>query len=203
MVSNKPQPAALVLHQVRLGFFQPQTQPLSLQLAQGARIALTGPNGSGKSLLLKAVVGQARVFSGQLTFGQGIRPTLLAQEHPRPTPWPLSGADWFAAMQTQPPEHPDVEKLLTRRLDRISGGQWQLLRLAACVAEHATPAEQRLLLLDEPANHLDAATRDTAIDLLHQLPAMATVLMTSHDAAFLSRLPVEEQPIHALAEIHE
>ncbi|WP_018873608.1 ABC transporter ATP-binding protein [Thioalkalivibrio sp. ALJ16] len=191
-------PAILDARSVCLGFDRPVLGPLSLAIPQGTRWALTGPNGSGKSLLLKAVTGQARVHRGQLALAPRTRTSLLAQDHARPRLWPLSGADWLHAMGARPPQHQGIQRLLRQRLDQMSGGQWQLLRLAAALSSADTdPPEQRLILLDEPANHLDAAVRADAIELIAALPPGATLLMTSHDDEFLQALQLER---HALAE---
>ncbi|WP_018949300.1 AAA family ATPase [Thioalkalivibrio sp. ALMg11] len=193
-----PDPAQPILRfqSARLGFDRPVLGPLTLELPIGSRWALTGPNGIGKSLLLKALTGQARVHHGRLELAPQARISLLAQDHPRRQPWPLSGHDWFRAMGAQPPEQARVRALMDRRLDRLSGGQWQLLRLAAALSSHATrPPAERLVLLDEPANHLDAEVRHDAIELITSLPGGTTLLMTSHDDDFLQAAGVERHPL--------
>ncbi len=192
----KPAPPILRAQSAHLGFDRPVLGPLSLELPVGARWALTGPNGIGKSLLLKAVTGQARVHGGQLQRAPTARVSLLAQDHPRRQPWPLSGYDWFRAMGATAPDSPRVQALLERRLDRLSGGQWQLLRLAAALLSRSRqPSHERLILLDEPANHLDAEVRSDAIDLIAALPAGTTLVMTSHDDDFLQAVGVENHPL--------
>ncbi|AGA34802.1 ABC transporter related protein [Thioalkalivibrio nitratireducens DSM 14787] len=166
---------------VRVGFDRPLLGPLDLRLGRGERMVLTGPNGAGKSLLLRALIGQARVFGGRVDRLPRTTTCLLAQEHPRPALWPLSGQDWFRALGAGAPAHGPVRELLPHRLDRLSGGQWQLLRLAAVLHTSAD-----VLLLDEPANHLDAEVRDSALGLLQSLPPQTAVLMTSHDTDFLA-----------------
>ncbi|WP_026340609.1 ATP-binding cassette domain-containing protein [Thioalkalivibrio sp. ALJT] len=191
-------PPILSARSARLGFDRPVIGPLTLEIPAGARWALTGPNGAGKSLLLKAITGQARVHGGLFQPAPAARISLLAQDHHRPQPWPLSGHDWFRAMGATTPAHAGVRALLDRRLDRLSGGQWQLLRLAAVLNSHADDASsQRLILLDEPANHLDAEVRSDAIELIKTVPTQTTLLITSHDDAFLRALELE---IHPLAE---
>ncbi|MFO7955112.1 MAG: ABC transporter ATP-binding protein [Thioalkalivibrio sp.] len=189
-------PPILRAQSARLGFDRPVLGPLSLEIPSGARWALTGPNGIGKSLLLKAVTGHARVHAGRLELAPTTRATLLAQDHPRRQPWPLSGHDWFRAMGVSTVAQPRVQALLDRRLDRLSGGQWQLLRLAAAVhSDTSPPAPKRLVLLDEPANHLDAEVREAAVELITALPAHATLVMTSHDDDFLHAIGVEQHPL--------
>ncbi|WP_018141335.1 ATP-binding cassette domain-containing protein [Thioalkalivibrio sp. ALJ7] len=189
-------PAILSVQSARLGFDRPVLGPLSVDVPNGARWALTGPNGVGKSLLLKAVTGQARVHGGRLHLAPNVDVSLLGQDHPRRQPWPLSGHDWFRAMGATAPDQPRIQALLHRRLDRLSGGQWQLLRLAAALhSGSAQPSRERLVLLDEPANHLDAEVRGDAVSLIAALPANATLVMTSHDDDFLRAIGVENHPL--------
>ncbi|TVP84392.1 MAG: ABC transporter ATP-binding protein [Thioalkalivibrio sp.] len=179
-----------------LGFDRPVLGPLSMHVPPGARWALTGPNGAGKSLLLRAITGQARVHAGRLQVAPGVRVSLLAQDHPRRQPLPLSGYDWLRAMGARVTEPSPVSALLDRRLDHLSGGQWQLLRLAAALSSCSGHApSQRLILLDEPANHLDAEVRDDALVLIRGLPPETTLLITSHDDAFLQAVGVENRPL--------
>ncbi len=178
---------------IRVGFDRPLLGPLHLRLGRGERMVLTGPNGAGKSLLLRALMGQARVFGGRVDRAPRSTTCLLAQEHPRPALWPLNGRDWFRALGVRAPAEGPVRALLPRRLDRLSGGQWQLLRLAAVLHTSAD-----VLLLDEPANHLDAEVRDGALGLLQALPPHTAVLMTSHDNDFLAGTGFPEVPLAEL-----
>ncbi len=191
-------------HAAWIGFDRPLLGPLDIRIPAGARWALTGPNGAGKSLLLRALVGQASLHAGSIRLASATRTTLLAQDHPRPHPWPLSGFDWFDAMGAAPPERPRIWELLPRRLDRLSGGQWQLLRLASALAPPvaadppAGGAAPRLVLLDEPANHLDTEVRQDALELIRAVPDGTTLVITSHDPAFLSELGLENRPLATL-----
>lgn len=183
--------------QVVAGFAGPQLGPVSLHLSTGDRRLVTGPNGSGKSLLLKTILGQTRIFSGTIDRAADLVIGHLAQEHGRPAVWPLNGRDWFASMGVRPPDEPWISGLLERRLDRLSGGQWQLLRLAAVVQSVAAGGRPRLLLLDEPSNHLDRQVRARALSLLTQVPSDVGMLITSHDQALIEAL---ELPVIAVGE---
>ncbi len=183
------------------GFERPFLGPLDAVVSRGARWAITGPNGCGKSLFLKGLVNKTLVYSGAVVLSAQVRVTLLAQEHPRPRPWPLSGWDWFSVMGTRPPELAGVRKLLERRLDRLSGGQWQLLRLAAAVSPlNDGWSGDRLVLLDEPGNHLDEKVRVDAMGLIANMAPGTTLLLTSHDAAFATALGVEIIPLQVLTQ---
>ncbi len=55
---------------------------LSLQLEPGERVALLGRNGVGKTTLMKVMVGQISVGSGEIVYQKGIQLTYLHQEIP-------------------------------------------------------------------------------------------------------------------------
>jgi ABC-type glutathione transport system ATPase component len=137
--------------------------------------------------MLKAIAGQVSVFSGHLWRARGLTQMLLAQESMRRTPWPLSGYDWFAAMGVSPPNVAYLAALLPKRLDSLSGGQWQLLRLAAALTppECAGTNAPHLVMLDEPANHLDMHVKQSAVELMHGLAPSVTLLMTGHDSGMI------------------
>lgn len=189
----------VALERATLGVARALVGPLSLRVSAGARLAITGPNGSGKSLLLKAIAGQATLFSGRLRCAPGLTLMLLAQESARREPWPLSGHDWFAAMEVVPPALPRLAALLPRRLDTLSGGQWQLLRLAAALSPPPGAGERapHLVMLDEPANHLDHAVKEAAVELMTALDPGVTLLMTGHDSGMIEACGATALPLEA------
>lgn len=73
--------------------------------------------------------------------------------------------------------------LLKRRIDRLSGGQYQLLWICSALATGAD-----LVLLDEPTNNLDPANRAALIEILALERDGRGVLIVSHDHDFLERV---------------
>ena len=71
----------------------------------------------------------------------------------------------------------DAAELAGRRMDAISGGERQRLAIALALATEAP-----VLLLDEPAAHLDFRRRDELMALLARLDR--TVVMTTHELPF-------------------
>ena len=72
------------------------------------------------------------------------------------------------------------EALRQRPLKHLSGG-WQRLAMLARVLV----TEADVLLLDEPTNHLDLARIGWLENWLNALPRETTVVVSSHDRAFL------------------
>lgn len=69
-----------------------------------------------------------------------------------------------------------------RQIGSLSGGQLQRVMLA-----RALVSEPRILILDEPTANIDQRLEDEIFDLLKLLNARMTILVVSHDIAFISR----------------
>lgn len=175
--------ALLVLDQAVAGHGGPVTAPTSFALSRGECLGLLGPNGVGKSTLLHAVLGTARLWSGQIRRQAGLRLRHLPQRPARPAELPLTGREMLThlgALAIPPP--PSLARRLDQRVDRLSGGEYQLLCLWACLAGDAD-----LVLLDEPTNNLDRAHTYLAAEEINAERGRRATLIVSHDLAFLER----------------
>ena len=170
----------------------------------GAVTALLGPNGAGKSTLLRAVAGIRRPDAGTVHFegddllamrrrDRARRVALVEQD--ATTELPLTGRA-VAGLGRTPHEallggrDPSSDAVVTRALtdagalplaDRevpsLSGGERQRVLLARALAQ-----QPRLLLLDEPMNHLDIAAQLDVLALVARLAADGvTVVAAMHD----------------------
>ncbi|WP_363318292.1 thiol reductant ABC exporter subunit CydC [Acidocella sp.] len=177
-------------------------EELSLQVAQGTRVAILGPSGAGKStiaaLLLKLHApeqGQVRLggtdiaqlpteavrhriaYLGQTThlFADTIRHNLLIGD-----PAADDAALWAALEAAQVA---DVVRALPEGLDAwlgeggatLSGGQGRRLALARTLLMNAP-----ILLLDEPCAGLDSATEQEFFRVLNAATEGRTVLLILH-----------------------
>ncbi|MGH9489342.1 MAG: ATP-binding cassette domain-containing protein, partial [Terriglobales bacterium] len=123
--------------------------PIGFFLPAGERLFLTGPTGSGKSLLLRIIAGVAAPRGGRITL-DGADLGAMAPEG-RQTGWlpqetmlfpHLDGRQniEFGASGAPPPARPglwptliaqlEIEPLLARRPEGLSGGEQQRLALA-------------------------------------------------------------------------
>lgn len=186
---------------------------IDLQVPEGEFLGIVGPNAGGKSTLLKLILGLLQPQSGQIrVLGRSPRKAsrLLGYvpQHPsfpRDFPitveqvvqlgrmglnqngsllhalWPrrLSMTDREAAHDAL--TEVEAADLAKRQVDSLSGGQLQRVLLA-----RALVGEPRLLILDEPTANIDQRLEGEIFDLLKALNARMTILVVSHDIAFIS-----------------
>ncbi|HEY7441086.1 MAG TPA: ATP-binding cassette domain-containing protein [Vicinamibacterales bacterium] len=159
------------------GYSAPVVGPIDLKVSAGEVVGFVGPNGSGKTTVLNAIVGLAHVFSGRIVRQEGIRVAVQQQRPVRLAEMPLTGLEYLALTSAHRQPTPDaLVPLLPLRLDRLSGGQFQLLHVWACLG---SPAD--LILLDEPTNNMDTQAITALKDLfLKSRERGAGVVVISH-----------------------
>ena len=177
--------------------------PLTGELAAGQLLHIAGPNGAGKSTLLSVIAG-LQSASGRVLLDEQLLSNWNGAALSRVRGWlpqqqaPLSQmpiwhylrlhlksagpqADARLSMLLQ---RLQLQDKLSRSLTRLSGGEWQRVRLAAVCAQidpHINP-HGRLLILDEPLTALDIAQQKAVDDLIAALCASGiSVIASSHD----------------------
>jgi ATPase subunit of ABC transporter with duplicated ATPase domains len=174
--------ALLRVQGLTAGYRRPVVGPLSFEIHAGEIVGLWGANGTGKSTLLKAIARGGRVFSGRVQRAPGLRLAYQEQHPVRLLAMPLTGLDLLRAAGGHRVAVPGpIAPLLGRRLDRLSGGQYQLLSVWCALA-----APSDLVLLDEPTNNLDPEAEALLATLLRAQPGRRAALVVSHERAFLA-----------------
>ena len=168
---------------------------VDVSIEHGERVALLGPNGAGKSTLLELLGGlvdpdggQVRYF-GETTDADTVRSRLsVLTQNPadylfNPTvredlAYGPSQLDCDRAEVDRRVERVadrlDLDGLLSKPPFRLSGGEQRRAALAS-----ALTVEPDVLLLDEPVSNVDAANRETILDLLDELAADGVTLVVS------------------------
>lgn len=163
------------------GYASPVAGPLDCAVSRGEILGLAGPNGVGKSTLLKAFWGGVRVFGGAVEKAPGLTISHQDQGFDALRGVPLTGRELLGLTGASADGLPSwLAGRLDLRLDRLSGGQLQFLRLWACLA---VPAD--LILLDEPTNNLDRAGIIFLTEWLRQRHEQQGIVIVSHDAGLM------------------
>jgi len=183
----------LAYHDVVAGYTEPVVGPISFEVRPGEIVALRGPNGSGKSTLIGALTGGSRILSGRIERRPALTVSLQRQLPARPEGIPLNGNELLrltGAHRAAPPAL--LAPLLALRADQLSGGQFQLLEVWACLG-----GEADLHILDEPTNNMAPSTIDSLVSILHGKRNERGVLVVSHERGFVDEVAdrvVELQP---------
>lgn len=171
----------LEVDQLVVGYQRPVVGPLSFFVRAGEVVGLWGPNGCGKSTLLNGIANGAHLFSGVLRRNPGLHIGYQTQQPVRLAEMPLTGQEllhFVHAEHQAPPQR--LQGWLDRRVDRLSGGQFQLLMVWAALATAAD-----LVLLDEPTNNLDPEGQQILAEILAAEQGRRAVLLVSHELRFL------------------
>ncbi len=168
------------------------------------RIGLIGPNGSGKTTLFQIIMGLLKPDNGEILLeGRSVKTEKDFQQLRRrlgflfqnsddqlfsPTvledvafgPLNIGAAPAEArTLSIKTLEQLGLEGFEERITHKLSGGEKKLVALATILS-----MEPQLLLLDEPSNNLDPATRERLITILRSLDQAHIII--SHDLDFLA-----------------
>jgi iron complex transport system ATP-binding protein len=169
----------------------PALDGVTFDIVPGELVAVTGPNGSGKTTLVRAMLGLVEPAAGDaLVDGQSAR-TWERRELARAVGvvtqredvlFPLRAREIvmmgrYAHLGALAAERDvdraavhdalarcDVADLADRRIDTLSGGEWQRVRVARALAQ-----APRALVLDEPTASLDVRHEMEVFELVRAL----------------------------------
>jgi iron complex transport system ATP-binding protein len=162
--------------------------PLDLRIGAGQRWVVIGPNGAGKSSLLAAIAGVFPLGAGEVRidgrplhgwsaddlagrrawspqfwsdpFPATVRETAVLA-HDRGFRWRGAGDGGDEPAVDRLLRRLDLERLVSIDVQALSGGERQRVAIATALLQDAP-----LLLLDEPASHLDPAHQRLLLGLL-------------------------------------
>jgi iron complex transport system ATP-binding protein len=181
---------------------------VNLVLEPGQLVALVGPNGSGKTTLLRVALGLLVPSRGAVTVDDVDVHRLDPRERAAHLAWlpqilvhnePITvheavttgryrfgeSAQLSRAAASKALERLDAAHLADRNVLALSGGERQRVALATLLAQQSP-----LILLDEPANHLDPTQQIETYTLIGKLWQEGLgVLLVTHDVNLLAGLP--------------
>jgi len=187
-----------------------------LRISAGQVVGVLGPNGAGKSTLLKTCLGLQRIHQGTVrvlgcdisTLDERIARDLrcrigyVPQGLIGPSQMPMTVREvvamgrtgargLFSPLTTQDWTLVDewidrmgISSLRTRAYGILSGGEQRKVLLAKAMTQNP-----KILMLDEPASHLDPGSREQMVALMENLYAQTkiTMILVCHE---LETLPI-------------
>jgi iron complex transport system ATP-binding protein len=189
---------------------------VSMRVAPGDCVAIVGPNGAGKSTLLKAILGTAKLASGQVSWGDNPLAKMAGRHRAAAVAWlpqhgliqeaiPVielvkaarfrfsEGRTASLAAAAGALDAVAAGALKQRSITTLSGGELQRVMMATLIAQDAS-----VFLLDEPANHLDPSHQIGFYDLIcKQWTQGRGVVCITHDINLLTQLA----PVDRAAEV--
>jgi iron complex transport system ATP-binding protein len=164
---------------------------VTLELEPKRLVAVAGPNGSGKTTLVRALLGLVPLERGsaqldgklvsewrrgslarvvgvvaqreEVVFPLTVSQTVMLGRYPHLGPLaPIGFHDREATLKAL--RRCDIEALAERRVDTLSGGEWQRVRVARALAQ-----QPRILVLDEPTASLDVRHQMEVFELVRTL----------------------------------
>ncbi|MDQ3574709.1 MAG: ATP-binding cassette domain-containing protein [Actinomycetota bacterium] len=179
----------------RLGS-NPVLDDIEFTVGRGDVFLVVGPNGAGKTTLLRCIAGVLGPDAGSVRFGSNVTVGYYSQEH-EDIPVGDSVLQLMQAVASPGVSTSDLRAILghfglkgdvaKQEASTLSGGEKTKLSLARLVAGRAN-----LVLLDEPTNNLDTASREAVLAALQHF--RGTVVLVSHDVEFVTQLA----PRHAI-----
>lgn len=171
------------------------TEPITLSLPLGTRLAILGNNGVGKTTLLKTITGELTPISGSIEVGEAVHFGYFIQEHDTINQ-EQTVFEYIKGNIESPLGKDDILFELSRfglapdtiddKLRALSPGERVRIILARLVILGANT-----LVLDEPTNHLDLDAIETLEEALREFPG--TLLVVTHDRQFLENLKIERE----------
>ena len=187
---------------------EPLIRDFSMVIQRGDRIGLLGANGTGKTTLLKLLLDELRPSSGTIEFGTKLEVAYFDQlrhqlELEKTVIDNLAEGREFITIDGQNRHVLSYlgDFLFSPQRARtpvkaLSGGERARLLLAKLFSKPAN-----LLVLDEPTNDLDVETLELLEEVL--LGFQGTVLMVSHDRAFLDNVVTSTLVFQGGGEVRE
>ena len=174
-------------------------QDVTFEVRRGERLAIIGPNGAGKSTLLKAILGLIKPLKGSVQFldrsFNAVRQHVAYVSQVDEIDWRFPGkvrdlvamgravhlglsgrlgtGDWRAVDRAL--RAVNLADLAERRLSDLSGGQRRRVLLARALAQ-----DPQILIMDEPFQAIDEATRAALLEVLDDFQAEGKTSIIVH-----------------------
>ncbi|WP_456446505.1 metal ABC transporter ATP-binding protein [Thiolapillus sp.] len=197
---------AIEIHDLFFAYSEtPVLEGIDLTVPEREFLGIVGPNAGGKSTLLKIILGLLPPTRGSVKV-LGTTPAQARTRLGYVPQYPAFARDFPVTVEQvvlmgrlgrgrmiggySHRDHEiarrvmgetEIGNLAQRRIDQLSGGQLQRTLVARALA-----CEPEILILDEPTANIDMRVENELFDLLKLLNQRMTILVVSHDIAFIS-----------------
>ena len=162
---------------------------VNFEILAGQKIGLIGPNGCGKTTFLKMLTNEQKPDTGTIHISSGVKWGYFDQGHFSLKP-ENTLLDEIQRDQQDVSEN-DAKALLGQfdfkdemiynKVGKLSGGEKARLAILRLLVQ-----PYNFLMLDEPTNHMDMASKDAIEKAVNAYTG--TVIVVSHDRRFLDRV---------------
>jgi len=181
--SRTPGRVVIDCKDIILGYDEPLTKPVSIQVENGQKIAIKGVNGIGKSTLLKTLLKLIPPISGTVEHDQFVEFGYFEQEEESTSQtaleviWNEYPSMTNAEVRAALAQCGLTTDHITSQMKVLSGGENAKVRICRIMLK-----EINLLVLDEPTNHLDVDAKESLKNAINDYKG--TVIIVSHEPEF-------------------
>lgn len=173
---------------------------INLELKKSDFLGIIGPNGSGKTTLVRTMLGLhipnsgmvvnkvknsigyvAQISSFQKNFPISVMDIILSGRLRNSFKLFYSFNDYDYKKVTDIMKKLEIYNLRDKQIDKLSGGQLQLVLLARALA-----VEPEILILDEPTSNVDIYSKNKIMAILQKLNEDVTIVVVSHDVNIIT-----------------
>jgi zinc transport system ATP-binding protein len=157
---------------------------VSFNINPGTVTTMVGPNGAGKTTVVRVLLGLESPSFGSVRRKPGIVMAYVPQKIGVACSMPMTCNNYANALNLNVEQIRrmmpglDADKLLSRQMSELSGGELQRFLLATALAK-----DPDLIILDEPTSHLDIDSSEVFFSIIKQMRSerKVAIFMVSHD----------------------
>jgi zinc transport system ATP-binding protein len=196
------------IHNVSFAYTrEPVLRDVSLVVPPEEFLGIIGPNGGGKSTLVKLILGLLKPNKGSISimgasphaarsrigyvpqyptfsrrdFPISVMDTVLLGRLGQDRHWSIKYSNEDHDIAREVMEVVEIQNIAGRPIGSLSGGQLQRVLIARALA-----CRPEILILDEPTANIDIRVEEDIFAMLKQHNDHMTVIVVSHDIAFIS-----------------